>query len=101
MIHYDHLQIGYRVFALDIVLELLNHPLRQPEEGALSDEDEYRLTYKFLVKMVMSRCSDKAPRLVGMSHDVTWSIDQSAPCSAYQDTHTHVHTHHAVFEDVP
>ena len=30
--------------------------------GSLSGEDEYRLGYKFLLKMVLSRCSDKAPR---------------------------------------
>ena len=30
--------------------------------GSLSGEDEYRLSYKFLLKMVLSRCSDKAPR---------------------------------------
>jgi len=26
-------KVGYRVFALDIVAELLNQPLRSPEEG--------------------------------------------------------------------
>ena len=41
--------------------------------GSLSGETEYRLTYKFLVKMVLSRCSDKAPR--------------------YYDIHVHVHVH--------
>ena len=30
--------------------------------GSLSGEDEYRLNYKFLIRMVLSRCSDKAPR---------------------------------------
>jgi len=30
--------------------------------GSLLEEDEYRLSYKFLLRMVLSRCSDRAPR---------------------------------------
>ena len=30
--------------------------------GSLTGEVECRLTHKFLLKMVLSRCSDKAPR---------------------------------------
>ena len=32
--------------------------------GSLSGEEEYRLSYKYLIKMALSRCSDKAPSSV-------------------------------------
>ncbi|KAL5479917.1 hypothetical protein EMCRGX_G023519 [Ephydatia muelleri] len=53
-------KVAYRMFALDLVTELLTVPARKPTH-ALPVEDEGRLTCKFLVKMILSRCSDKAP----------------------------------------
>ena len=57
-------RIGYRVLILDVVNELFDVPLREPWEGEMEGEEEYRLSYKFLMRIVLSRCSDKAPRCV-------------------------------------
>ena len=56
------LKVNHRVFALDIVCELLAQPVRQCEAGQLSQEEEERMQCKYLVKIILSRCSDKAAR---------------------------------------
>lgn len=38
-----------------------------PGDG-LEGEEEYRLTYSFLIRTILSRCSDKAPRWVHTSY---------------------------------
>lgn len=53
---YYHNYIHVHVLGMGIELCHCSHT------GSLSGEDEYRLSYKFLLKMVLSRCSDKAPR---------------------------------------
>ena len=54
------LKVNYRVFALDVVCELLAQPARQCEAGQLTPEEEERVQCKFLIKTILSRCSDKA-----------------------------------------
>ena len=39
--------------------------------GSLSGEEEYRLSYKYLIKIALSRCSDKAPSSVHTPHTHT------------------------------
>ena len=56
------LKVNYRVFALDIVSELLARPARQFEEGQLTEEEGERVQCKYLIKTILSRCSDKAAR---------------------------------------
>ncbi|NXN39636.1 CNDD3 protein, partial [Rhinoptilus africanus] len=52
---------AYRVFALDVVLALLDVPERNLD-GSLSLDHQKFLKHKFLVQvMVFGRCSDKAP----------------------------------------
>ncbi|NXY75637.1 CNDD3 protein, partial [Glareola pratincola] len=54
-------KIAYRVFALDVVLALLDLPERNLD-GSLSLDHQKFLKHKFLVQvMVFGRCSDKAP----------------------------------------
>ncbi|NWH65606.1 CNDD3 protein, partial [Geococcyx californianus] len=54
-------KIAYRVFALDVVLALLDVPERNLD-GSLSLDHQKFLKHKFLVQvMVFGRCSDKAP----------------------------------------
>ncbi|XP_064384274.1 condensin-2 complex subunit D3-L-like isoform X2 [Halichondria panicea] len=55
---------SYRVFMLDLVGEIVEKPLRKPSDG-LEGEEEYRLTHGFLVRTILSRCSDKAPSVCG------------------------------------
>ena len=50
---------------MDIVSELMEQPLRvvSGREGQLLPaEADYRLSYHYLVKMVLSRCSGRSPR---------------------------------------
>lgn len=54
-------QISYRVFALDVVLALLDMPERNSGLSLSLDQQTF-LKHKFLVQvMVFGRCSDKAP----------------------------------------
>ncbi|KAM8926969.1 condensin-2 complex subunit D3 [Pelodytes ibericus] len=54
-------KIGYRGFALEVAVALLDLPERETDE-ALPPEDLKYLQHKFLLQaMVFSRCSDKAP----------------------------------------
>ncbi|XP_008945131.1 PREDICTED: condensin-2 complex subunit D3, partial [Merops nubicus] len=54
-------KIAYRVFALDVVLGLLDVPERNFDSSLSLDHQKY-LKHKFLVQvMVFGRCSDKAP----------------------------------------
>lgn len=53
------------MFAVEVVGELMTLPLREVREEDREDlpaEAEFRLSYHFLVKMVLSRCSDRSPR---------------------------------------
>jgi condensin-2 complex subunit D3 len=54
-------KISWRVSSLEVISELLTHPLRQAEKGSLSGEEEYRLSCKYLVETALSHCLDKAP----------------------------------------
>ena len=56
------LKVNYRVFALDIVSELLARPARLCEAGQLTEEEGERVQCKYLIKTILSRCSDKAAR---------------------------------------
>ena len=48
---------------MDIVSELMDQPLRHVmSDELLPGDSEYRLTYNYLVKMMLSRCSDRSPR---------------------------------------
>ncbi|XP_029429112.1 condensin-2 complex subunit D3 [Rhinatrema bivittatum] len=54
-------KISYRVFALEVIMALLNLPERELD-SALPPELQKFLQHKFLVQaMVLGRCSDKAP----------------------------------------
>ncbi|XP_054032142.1 condensin-2 complex subunit D3 [Dryobates pubescens] len=56
-----HTKVAYRVFALDVVLALLEVPERTVE-SSLSLEQQKLLKHQFLVQaMVFGRCSDRAP----------------------------------------
>jgi condensin-2 complex subunit D3 len=56
-----NMKVNYRVFAIDIVHALLLQPSRQPlSSDDLTEEEIGRLEYRFLVKTLLSRCSDKA-----------------------------------------
>ncbi|KAM6312472.1 condensin-2 complex subunit D3 [Podargus strigoides] len=56
-----HSKIAYRVFALDVVLALLDMPERNLDTSLSLDHQKF-LKHKFLVQvMVFGRCSDKAP----------------------------------------
>ncbi|NXT91696.1 CNDD3 protein, partial [Anhinga rufa] len=54
-------KVAYRVFALDVVLALLDVPERNLDSSLSLDHQRF-LKHKFLVQvMVFGRCSDKAP----------------------------------------
>ncbi|NXN15069.1 CNDD3 protein, partial [Indicator maculatus] len=56
-----HTKIAYRVFALDVVLALLEVPERNVD-SSLSLDQQKLLKHQFLVQvMVFGRCSDRAP----------------------------------------
>ncbi|XP_054251547.1 condensin-2 complex subunit D3 [Indicator indicator] len=56
-----HTKIAYRVFALDVVLALLEVPERNMD-SSLSLDQQKLLKHQFLVQaMVFGRCSDRAP----------------------------------------
>ncbi|NXK07359.1 CNDD3 protein, partial [Herpetotheres cachinnans] len=59
---YSHnTKIAYRMFALDVVLALLDVPERKLD-GSLSVDHQKFLNHKFLVQVIVfGRCSDKAP----------------------------------------
>ncbi|NXT24846.1 CNDD3 protein, partial [Syrrhaptes paradoxus] len=54
-------KVAYRVFALDVVLALLDVPERNLDSSLSPDHQKF-VTHKFLVQvMVFGRCSDRAP----------------------------------------
>ncbi|KAJ8275937.1 hypothetical protein COCON_G00076890 [Conger conger] len=65
-----HSKVGYRMFALDVAMALVEQPERVPE-GELSAELASFLPHKFLVQvMVFGRRSDRAPTV--RSHALTY-----------------------------
>ncbi|XP_072557992.1 condensin-2 complex subunit D3-L-like isoform X1 [Paramormyrops kingsleyae] len=60
-----HSKVARRMFALDVVMALIEQPERQPE-ASLSPEQAVFLQHKFLVQvMVFGRRSDRAPSVRG------------------------------------
>ena len=55
-------KVSCRVFAMDIMGELLSSPVRQPPLDSLSAEMEHRLSYLYLMNIVISHCSDKSSK---------------------------------------
>ncbi|XP_064029142.1 condensin-2 complex subunit D3 isoform X2 [Pogoniulus pusillus] len=56
-----HTKVAYRVFALDVVLALLEVPERNVDSSLSLDQQKF-LRHQFLVQvMVFGRCSDRAP----------------------------------------
>ena len=53
---------------MDLVNDLITKPLRVPPVNSLSSELEYQLTYQYLLKMTLSRCSDISSRYVLLSY---------------------------------
>ncbi|XP_014681011.1 PREDICTED: condensin-2 complex subunit D3-like [Priapulus caudatus] len=53
-------KIGFRVFAIEVVLLLLGEPERQPDDSVGVQLLPY-LEHKHLVRLILGRCSDKAP----------------------------------------
>ena len=46
------------------ILDAMIRVLLSVVAGSLSGDEEYRLSYKYLLKTALSRCSDKAPSSV-------------------------------------
>ncbi|NXX50563.1 CNDD3 protein, partial [Tricholaema leucomelas] len=56
-----HTKVAYRVFALDVVLALLEVPEKNVDSSLSPDQQKF-LRHQFLVQvMVFGRCSDRAP----------------------------------------
>ncbi|XP_071500786.1 condensin-2 complex subunit D3-L-like [Diadema antillarum] len=53
-------KISYRVFALEVVSALLERPERQTSGEAGTEQQQF-LSHRFLLDIMISRCSDKAP----------------------------------------
>ena len=51
-------KVSCRVFAMEIMGELLSSPVRQPPPDSLSAEVEHRLSYLYLLRIVIFQCSD-------------------------------------------
>lgn len=59
---------------MDLVNDLITKPLRVPPVNSLSSELEYQLTYQYLLKMTLSRCSDISSRYVLLSYCMEFAV---------------------------
>lgn len=54
-------KVSYRVFAMEVINEMFLTSLSCRSNTSLPPQLKYRLTYPYLIKIVLSRCSDRSP----------------------------------------